>query len=372
MNKSSLATASDWWKIQLPCLKCYYDDKVYINTGDEMSCACERCGHTFVALDVVDQDDLDEMLDEINFELLGTYEDDEDADVSFTAEFNGEFNAANKAADKLLQSDNNDMSKSWNRDAKQFFEDNVKRMQQEATQLESAKNRPNNFNTEKDDKGWSTNTSIGGFKTLACFHEPTKVIHGEGWEICAGKRMDVMDRAHEFDIVMNLTYRSIKSDKHIIPIPELERWQTHGHDYVEMQMNWPDYGVVELPRQFWVELLQHVEKNKKRMVVFCEGGHGRTGTAVATMLVVGCGMLPQDAISWVRREYCNRAIESKGQEMYIFRMYNEAIGDPKMKLYWGDFYDKKVVPAPETVKHLSKKERKKLKKKDRLLATGAW
>ena len=74
---------------------------------------------------------------------------------------------------------------------------------------------------------------------------------------------------------------------------------------------------MSLPLQFWLDLMAHVEKNKLKLVVFCVGGHGRTGTAVASMLVVGLNYTAKDAITWVRTNYCEKAIESKGQEEYI-------------------------------------------------------
>jgi len=81
---------------------------------------------------------------------------------------------------------------------------------------------------------------------------------------------------------------------------------------------WPDYGMPKdrkcLMRSLsW--LLKQVEQ-EKIVEIGCMGGHGRTGTALAALLVLQ-GIPAQDAIRRVWRRYCEEAIESKSQLAFI-------------------------------------------------------
>ncbi len=53
----------------------------------------------------------------------------------------------------------------------------------------------------------------------------------------------------------------------------------------------------------------------QRVEIGCYGGHGRTGTALACLAVL-CGQAPDEAVSWVRGTYCERAVETDEQEAF--------------------------------------------------------
>jgi len=54
-----------------------------------------------------------------------------------------------------------------------------------------------------------------------------------------------------------------------------------------------------------------------RVHVGCIGGHGRTGLVIGA-IVARLGIAPDnDAIKWVRDNYCPRAIETAGQENFL-------------------------------------------------------
>lgn len=84
---------------------------------------------------------------------------------------------------------------------------------------------------------------------------------------------------------------------------------------------WPDLGIPRDPRRFkralrWV--LEQASRGR-RVEVGCAGGHGRTGTTLAGLLVLQ-GMEPREAVRRVRRSYCDEAIESKEQASMIRRL----------------------------------------------------
>lgn len=81
-----------------------------------------------------------------------------------------------------------------------------------------------------------------------------------------------------------------------------------------VRLDWPDMTApTKVGIKFWQELHRLLPQHT---AVACMGGHGRTGTALAALLVAD-GMGGQAAIDRVRKEHCPRAIETKEQEEYI-------------------------------------------------------
>jgi len=56
----------------------------------------------------------------------------------------------------------------------------------------------------------------------------------------------------------------------------------------------------------------------KRVEVACIGGHGRTGTVLACMAVLA-GVPANEAVRWVRNQYCERAVQEPSQEYWMER-----------------------------------------------------
>lgn len=193
---------------------------------------------------------------------------------------------------------------------------------------------PAEFDHYKDARDHDTPYVSGGGGSsysyvASCTHTPTHVIDGkeEGWGVWAGKRWDCVDKANKFNIVLNLTGDSIKSaNGHRIPVPELSKWASEKepkYKFKEIVLDWPDMGVVTLPKEFWDDLVQYLIKNKLKMLMFCVGGHGRTGTAMASLLVTALGWTPERSIKWVKENYCDQAIETFTQTDYVYRLVGE-------------------------------------------------
>jgi hypothetical protein len=153
-------------------------------------------------------------------------------------------------------------------------------------------------------------------KSLKCYHAPQQVIAGKGWGVWAGTKAGCIETANKYDVIMNLTFSSIK-ECHSIPIPELKKWESYSSPFIELQMEWPDCGIIRLPRAFWEELVVYLETNHSKLLIFCQGGHGRTGTAIACLMVTALDYTAKQAIAWIRKNYCSSAIESVSQENYI-------------------------------------------------------
>jgi hypothetical protein len=94
-----------------------------------------------------------------------------------------------------------------------------------------------------------------------------------------------------------------------------DRWQPPWpHEVID----WPDFGVPDDPTPV-VAALRTLRKRARageHVDMGCLGGHGRTGTALACLAVL-CGHPADDAVAWVRREYCDRAVETDAQEAFV-------------------------------------------------------
>ena len=92
-----------------------------------------------------------------------------------------------------------------------------------------------------------------------------------------------------------------------------------------LKINWRDYSVPGLTAGHWAALVQDLWEVAKAepaqeldVIAVCQGGHGRTGTALAILgSLLGVIPIGEDPGAWVRSVYCGEAIESLSQITYI-------------------------------------------------------
>lgn len=81
---------------------------------------------------------------------------------------------------------------------------------------------------------------------------------------------------------------------------------------------WQDYG---LPKCNWdgviyaAQELLRLAREGSNVEIGCMGGHGRTGAMLAVIAVCD-GMKAEESVEWVRKTYCNHAIETIDQEWF--------------------------------------------------------
>ena len=84
-------------------------------------------------------------------------------------------------------------------------------------------------------------------------------------------------------------------------------------------VQWPDF---RLPRHpVWLrEMLLEIRERAtdERVEIACEGGRGRTGTALACLAVLD-GVAPEQAVAYVRAHYDRRAVETPWQRRFVKR-----------------------------------------------------
>lgn len=91
-------------------------------------------------------------------------------------------------------------------------------------------------------------------------------------------------------------------------------------------IRWPDFRSPSDPRAALEVLRRARERAAAERVEFaCRGGVGRTGTALAALVVLE-GRRPERAISWVRDRYHLRAVEMPSQWRFLQYVADETRG----------------------------------------------
>jgi len=152
-----------------------------------------------------------------------------------------------------------------------------------------------------------------------CVHKPAKVFEGEGWSIWVGQKAEAVNEGLlDFDLILNCANTGGVLPSHKMHgISWAKKFETIKTK--EIELDWPDMGVPVMKLDFWGELLAYVEKNKQKLLIFCIGGHGRTGTALAALMVAS-GWEARKSKNGIWSHYCREAIETLSQEAYLDRI----------------------------------------------------
>lgn len=97
------------------------------------------------------------------------------------------------------------------------------------------------------------------------------------------------------------------------------------HPAEVVQLKWPDYDVVPAPLEFWQKMLEVLTEKQQVVMITCHGGHGRSGTCLAALMIAS-GIRASQAILKVRTDHCAKAIESRSQEKYLWSLSDEMLG----------------------------------------------
>lgn len=98
-------------------------------------------------------------------------------------------------------------------------------------------------------------------------------------------------------------------------------WNPPGSGPIHVSFSIKDQGIPEDPVEFekmLVWLCNQLQQGKK-VHVGCIGGHGRTGLVIVALLTHL--MDEEDMITWVRKNYCDRAVESAQQVDFLVKKY---------------------------------------------------
>ncbi|MFI6425917.1 protein-tyrosine phosphatase family protein [Promicromonospora sp. NPDC050880] len=91
--------------------------------------------------------------------------------------------------------------------------------------------------------------------------------------------------------------------------PRVEGWEYRW-------VRWRDFRLPDSTDDALAALRQaHARAETERVEIACDGGVGRTGTALAVLATLS-GVAPTDAVAWVRAHYHRRAVETRGQRRW--------------------------------------------------------
>lgn len=132
-----------------------------------------------------------------------------------------------------------------------------------------------------------------------CQHSQTCFTLPSGTEVFCSSVMAPLGRKPDFALYLD------------------HEWRSPGFAYY---IEWKDFDTPEEAALDDAVLIVADVYKKARKGLFvevgCIGGHGRTGTVLAIMCVLE-GLDTTEAISYVRSNYCKRAIESSSQEWMV-------------------------------------------------------
>ena len=132
--------------------------------------------------------------------------------------------------------------------------------------------------------------------------------------------------------------------------------------YPRLTLDWVD--MMAAPRGASTEhvIRWAVEKivEGKLLDIGCFGGHGRTGTLLAVLMVEVEKLTPAEAIDAVRERYCKECIESLAQARFIYEWAGERM--PAGAWTKTTYTYKPQHPIKSTYKYQSRKEKKEAKK----------
>lgn len=119
---------------------------------------------------------------------------------------------------------------------------------------------------------------------------------------------------------------------------------TKLHTGTTLKLTWPDGTAPSYDAAFWQSLILDLKdfatKKDASVLVSCQGGHGRTGTALT---IIGCllGLIPEKnekeevvcPVTWLREHYCHEAVEREAQLRYVEKMTGRKVTAEPEKTY---------------------------------------
>jgi hypothetical protein len=147
-----------------------------------------------------------------------------------------------------------------------------------------------------------------------CQHIGGEVPVGPYLIRAGGTRYLKSDDLTGIDTVVNLTNSSMpfgfRARYRVLALPL--------RDYGGVPPDWRE-GVMDV-----IRLL----RQKQRVLAFCEGGHGRTGTLLASLVaLLEDPVRVPDPIAEVRRRYCELAVETEEQAEAVFALRDARLPD---------------------------------------------
>mgnify|MGYP001615908168 CR=1 FL=1 len=156
--------------------------------------------------------------------------------------------------------------------------------------------------------------------SFTCHHTHPAYPVAEGFTVLGGSGISPFHT--DCDIYVSF-------DKATYPGTRSLPWEA-GEDFIFYIKN---YGVPDDPAAFrkMVEWLAEQIKAGKKVHLGCMAGHGRTGMVLAALRMHMAG--DKDAITHVRTNYCDQAMETDGQIKWLMTHWGVNVAPPRKKKY---------------------------------------
>lgn len=177
-----------------------------------------------------------------------------------------------------------------------------------------------------NDKRVPDNTGTYSYSSTKDCHIPTRFEVTKEWGLtCCGKWDGGPSNGDIFIDLLGDGAKHVSSIVHsdfpVLLIPK-------RHDTISI--DWPDGGTPDLDKEWWTKLATLLKQEKKEVLVRCMGGHGRTGTAMA--ILINLLWKTPNPIVYLRKEYCEEAVESQSQVDYINKITGLSLKDEPSRL----------------------------------------
>lgn len=156
------------------------------------------------------------------------------------------------------------------------------------------------------------------YGSSVCTHRGVKEVAKYGTvTVSAGSFAAVQVRYTDFDLFVALNNRPsippIDSDQALLRVYPVLQSAVERKPHIKIE--WTDFAPPPLPATFFHDLFQQFRTGPaKKIVVYCQGGHGRTGTFIALLYHA---MGKKDVVNLARDVYCKKAVESDDQMDYL-------------------------------------------------------
>jgi hypothetical protein len=167
------------------------------------------------------------------------------------------------------------------------------------------------------DKKWSGKKShADNFKRCWEDHKPLKILNGVVLGAACGHPQK------GYDIYIGLDY-GMKYQNRNYP------WEPGAGTVVEFLYSISDMCAPKSPKDFKAMIKWMAEQLEagKKIQVGCIGGHGRTGLVLAA-LVAYTKVAPKNAIQYVRKHHCKKAVESASQIKFLMKHFKVSKAAP--------------------------------------------
>jgi len=151
-------------------------------------------------------------------------------------------------------------------------------------------------------------------------------------DICGGGKMrDVLVKKDDLFIDVGFHYDRLVETYGLKNGWKLEQYNKTGQ---AIKIDWSDGSHPNLSKKFWEDLVKVIRTERKRVVISCQGGHGRTGTVLSILSVLmGAVKKEEDPVKFIREKYCQEAVETKVQCDYIENITGCKVGEKPSHSY---------------------------------------